>query len=80
MISGGTPATANETKRANDAIAADKKDRDAVRAGGLSIKNFSAGALGKWSFDKNGDTTLRTMSGNTVKGGKFAFMAVLGED
>jgi branched-chain amino acid transport system substrate-binding protein len=59
---------------------AGKKDRDAVRAAGLSIKNFSAGALGKWSFDKNGDTTLRTMSGNTVKGGKFAFMAVLGED
>jgi len=59
---------------------ANKKDRDAVRAGGLSIKNFDKGALGKWSFDKNGDTTLRTMSGNTVKGGKFAFMAVLGED
>jgi branched-chain amino acid transport system substrate-binding protein len=59
---------------------AGKKDRDAVRAAGLSIKNFSAGALGKWSFDKNGDTTLRTMSGNTVKGGKFAFMSVLGED
>ena len=59
---------------------AGKKDRDAVRAAGLTIKNFSAGALGKWSFDKNGDTTLRTMSGNTVKGGKFAFMAVLGDD
>jgi len=59
---------------------AGKKDRDAVRGAGLSIKNFSAGALGKWSFDKNGDTTLRTMSGNTVKGGKFAFMAVLGDD
>src|SRR3954471_11375661 len=58
---------------------AGKKDRDAVRAGGLSIKNFD-GALGKWSFDKNGDTTLRTMSGNTVKAGKFSFMSVLGED
>lgn len=58
---------------------AGKKDRDAVRAAGLTIKNFD-GALGKWSFDKNGDTTLRTMSGNTVKAGKFAFMAVLGED
>jgi branched-chain amino acid transport system substrate-binding protein len=59
---------------------AGKKDRDAIRAAALSLKNFSAGALGKWSFDKNGDTTLRTMSGNTVKGGKFAFVTVLGED
>lgn len=58
---------------------AGKRDRDAVRAAGLTIKNFD-GALGKWSFDKNGDTTLRTMSGNTVKSGKFAFMTVLGED
>lgn len=58
---------------------AGKKDRDAVRGAGISIKNFD-GALGKWSFDKNGDTTLRTMSGSTVKAGKFAFMSVLGED
>jgi branched-chain amino acid transport system substrate-binding protein len=59
---------------------AGKKDRDAIRAAALSLKNFTAGALGKWSFDKNGDTTLRTMSGNTVKGGKFTFVSVLGED
>jgi len=59
---------------------ANKKDRDAIRGAALSIKNFTKGALGKWSFDKNGDTSLRTMSGNTVKGGKFAFMAVLGEE
>ena len=58
---------------------AGKKDREAIRAAGLTIKNFD-GALGKWSFDKNGDTTLRTMSGNTVKGGKFAFETLLGED
>ncbi len=58
---------------------AGKKDREAVRAAGVSIKNFD-GALGKWSFDKNGDTSLRTMSGNTVRGGKFAFVSVLGED
>lgn len=59
---------------------AGRKDREAIRSAALSIKNFSAGALGKWSFDKNGDTTLRTMSGNTVKGGKFTFVSVLGED
>jgi branched-chain amino acid transport system substrate-binding protein len=58
---------------------AGKKDRDAIRAAGVSIKNFD-GALGKWSFDKNGDTSLRTMSGNTVKNGKFDFVTVLGED
>ena len=58
---------------------AGKKDRDAIRAAALSLKNFN-GALGKWSFDKNGDTSLRTMSGNTVRGGKFAFVSVLGED
>ena len=45
----------------------------------MSLKNFD-GLLGKWSFDRNGDTTLRTMSGNTVKDGKFTFVTVLGED
>jgi branched-chain amino acid transport system substrate-binding protein len=59
---------------------AGKKDRDAIRAAALSLKNFSAGALGRWSFDRNGDTTLRTMSGNTVRNGQFAFVTVLGED
>jgi branched-chain amino acid transport system substrate-binding protein len=58
---------------------AGKKDRDQIRAATLTITNFD-GALGKWSFDKNGDTSLRTMSGNTVKGGKFEFVTVLGED
>jgi len=58
---------------------AGKKDREAIRVAGTTLKAFD-GVLGKWSFDKNGDTTLRTMSGNTVKGGKFAFVTVLGED
>jgi branched-chain amino acid transport system substrate-binding protein len=58
---------------------ADKKDRDAIRAACLTIKNYD-GALGKWSFDKNGDTTLKTMSGNVVRNGKFEFMETLGED
>ena len=58
---------------------AGKKDRDAIRAAGLTIKNFD-GVLGKWSFDKNGDTTLKTMSGNGVKDGKFVFLTTLGED
>lgn len=58
---------------------AGKKDRDAIRAACLSIKKFD-GALGVWSFDKNGDTTLSTMSGNIVRNGKFEFVEVLGEE
>ena len=58
---------------------AGKKDRNAIRAAALSIRNFE-GVLGTWSFDKNGDTTLKTMSGNGVKGGKFEFLTTLGED
>ncbi|MBI4568083.1 MAG: branched-chain amino acid ABC transporter substrate-binding protein [Planctomycetes bacterium] len=56
---------------------AGKKDRDAIRAAGVSIKDFD-GALGKWSFDANGDTTLKTMSGSVVKGGEFVFVKILG--
>jgi branched-chain amino acid transport system substrate-binding protein len=58
---------------------AGKKDRDAIRAACLSIKNFE-GALGKWSFDKNGDTTNKTMSGQVVRDGKFVFETMLGEE
>jgi branched-chain amino acid transport system substrate-binding protein len=57
---------------------AGKKDRDAIREAIVSIKNFD-GALGSWSFDENGDTSLTTMSGNTVKDGKFEFVKVLGQ-
>lgn len=58
---------------------AGKKDREAIRAACLTIKDFD-GALGKWSFDKNGDTTLKTMSGQVVKNGKFEFATLLGDD
>jgi branched-chain amino acid transport system substrate-binding protein len=58
---------------------AGKKDRDAIRAAALTIKKFD-GVLGKWDFDRNGDTTLKTMSGNGVKDGKFVFLTTLGED
>jgi branched-chain amino acid transport system substrate-binding protein len=56
---------------------AGRKDRAAIREAVLSTKDFN-GALGTWSFDANGDTTLKTMSGNTVKDGEFAFVKVLG--
>jgi branched-chain amino acid transport system substrate-binding protein len=57
---------------------AGKKDRDAIRQAIVSIKDFD-GALGRWSFDENGDTSLTTMSGNTVTDGKFEFVKVLGQ-
>ncbi len=58
---------------------AGKKDRDAIREACLGIRDFE-GALGKWSFDRNGDTTLRTFSGQAVRGGKFEFVTLLGGD
>lgn len=56
---------------------AGKKDRAAIVAACLAIKDFE-GSLGRWSFDANGDTTMRTISGNTVKNGKFEFVKLLG--
>ncbi len=65
-------------KVALEALAkAGKKDRTAVRDAVAEIGQTD-GALGTWKFDANGDTTLTTMSGNTVKDGKFAFVTLLG--
>ncbi len=57
---------------------AGKKDRAALIAALAATKDY-AGVLGTWSFDANGDTTLRTVSGNVVKNGKFEFAKILGE-
>ncbi|MBA2482075.1 MAG: branched-chain amino acid ABC transporter substrate-binding protein [Planctomycetes bacterium] len=57
---------------------AGKKDRAAIVAAVAATKDFD-GALGKWSFDANGDTTQTVVSGNTVKGGAFEFVKLLGE-
>jgi branched-chain amino acid transport system substrate-binding protein len=54
---------------------AGKKDRAAILAAALAIKDFD-GALGKWSFDANGDTTSQTMSGSTVDPAKGDFVFV----
>ena len=54
-----------------------KKDRSALIAAVAATKDFH-GALGTWSFDSNGDTTLKVMSGNIVHDGKFEFVKVLG--
>lgn len=66
-------------KAALEAIArAGKKDRGAILAAALAIKDYDQGALGKWSFDENGDTTLTTISGNIVQDGEFKFVKLLG--
>ncbi len=57
---------------------AGKKDRAAVVEQLAATKDFS-GALGTWSFDANGDTTLTTMSGSTVENAKFKFVKLLGQ-
>lgn len=67
------------TKVALNAIAAaQKKDREAIRAAVAATKDYD-GALGLWSFDENGDTSIRTMSGNVVRDGKFEFVKLLGQ-
>ncbi len=57
---------------------AGKKDRAAITQAALGIKDFD-GALGKWSFDANGDTSMKVLSGNVVKDGKFEFSKLLGQ-
>ena len=54
------------------------KDRAALVDAIAKTKDFP-GILGTWSFDEQGDTTLKTMSGNIVKDGKFAFAKILGQ-
>jgi branched-chain amino acid transport system substrate-binding protein len=58
---------------------AKKKDRAAVLDACRTLKDFQEGALGKWSFDENGDTSLKTISGSIVKDGKFQFVKLLGD-
>ena len=48
-----------------------KKDREEIMKAGLATKDFTAGALGKWSFDENGDTTLKQVTVSVVQDGKF---------
>jgi branched-chain amino acid transport system substrate-binding protein len=58
---------------------AGKKDRAAIVNAAFSIKDFP-GALGTWSFDENGDTTLKKLSGSIVRNGKFEFVKLLGSE
>ncbi len=66
-------------KVALDAIRrAGKKDRAAVLAAVAATKDFD-GALGKWSFDENGDTTLKVMMVEIIKDGKFTPVRIVGQ-
>jgi len=48
-----------------------KNDRDAIRETALATKNFDQGALGKWSFDANGDTSQAEFTVSKIEGGDF---------
>jgi branched-chain amino acid transport system substrate-binding protein len=52
---------------------ANVKDRAAIVDAALNLKDFE-GALGKWSFDKNGDIELDIISGFVVENGTFKFV------
>jgi len=52
------------------------KDRRAISDAALALQDFD-GALGRWGFDKNGDTTMQTLTVSVVRGGKFQFEEVL---
>jgi branched-chain amino acid transport system substrate-binding protein len=52
------------------------KDREAIRAA-VAAYRADDSALGPFSFDPNGDTTLSAMSGNLVRDGKFEFVGRL---
>jgi branched-chain amino acid transport system substrate-binding protein len=58
--------------------------RQAVIDACLALKDFNEGALGPWSFDENGDTTIKTVSGSIIRRrvdkpgeGKFEFVKLL---
>lgn len=57
---------------------AGKKNRRAILAACLALRDFDRGALGVWSFDANGDSTLRGLSGSIVRDGRFQFIKAFG--
>jgi len=69
----GFDAMGAALKAIEDVCAAggDPTNRKAVRDAVFAIKDYD-GALGKWSFDKNGDITLLWFVVGKVTGGQFA--------
>jgi branched-chain amino acid transport system substrate-binding protein len=53
-----------------------RKDRRAIADAALAIRDYD-GALGRWGFDTNGDTTMRTLTVSGVRAGKFVFEEIL---
>lgn len=53
------------------AKAVGRKDRDAIRDAVLGTKDFDKGAIGKWSFDADGDTTLKALTISRIVDGTF---------
>jgi branched-chain amino acid transport system substrate-binding protein len=53
-----------------------QKDRKAILDAVAATRDYD-GALGVWSFDGNGDTSLSTMSGLAVKDGRFEYVETL---
>jgi branched-chain amino acid transport system substrate-binding protein len=56
---------------------AKKKDRAAITTAIAGLKDFD-GVLGKWSFDQNGDTSLKVMAVEEIKDGKFTPVKIVG--
>lgn len=52
------------------------KDRAKIREAIMATRDYH-GLIGDYSFDKNGDTTITSISGYEVVGGKFEFSAAL---
>jgi branched-chain amino acid transport system substrate-binding protein len=48
-----------------------RKDREELRKAVLATKDFTAGILGKWGFDANGDTTMQVLTISEIKDGSF---------
>lgn len=57
---------------------AGKKDRAAIRDAVAGLKDLE-GALGKWGFDENGDTTSKVMMVEEIKAGKFVPVKIVGQ-
>jgi branched-chain amino acid transport system substrate-binding protein len=56
---------------------AGKKDRAAITDAIANLRDFD-GVLGKWSFDQNGDTSLKVMAVEEIKDGKFTPVKIVG--
>lgn len=48
-----------------------RPDREAIREAVLATRDFDKGALGRWSFDADGDTTLRVLTISRIVDGGF---------